>query len=255
MFFNTNSISFEVLSVLSLGWDKRNDKSGSRTYHALSYRINGDAKFIHEDLRVSAKTGDIVYVPPDYEYTLKVNTLEENLIVVHFISDSDLPKKIKCFHTENHSYFERKFNELYIAWTKKQFGYEHECKSILYKIITKMEREHAESKIDGSHDKIIEAVEYIHDNFTDYSLSVDYLARMCNMSDTYFRRLFVKNLSITPIQYINNLKLNYAKELLKSGYYTVQEVSDKCGFNTINYFSEFIKRKTGLCPSDFMSNK
>ncbi len=62
------------------------------------------------------------------------------------------------------------------------------------------------------------------------------------MSDTYFRKLFVERFSVTPLKYINRLKLNYAKELLLSDYYTVEEIAEKCGFNNINYFSLFIKR-------------
>ena len=174
------------------------------------------------------------------------------MFVVHFSSQSDLPSEIKKFTPESSKYFERKFTELYTVWTKKQFGYEHECKSILYKILTKIEREIAEAKISVMNDSILEAVEYIHDHFTEDSLSVDFLAKMCGMSDTYFRKLFVKNFSVTPIKYINSLKLNYARELLLSGYYTVGEVSEKCGFNTINYFSSFIKKETGLMPSEIL---
>ena len=118
--------------------------------------------------------------------------------------------------------------------------------------MTKIEREIAETKISKIHGSILEAVEYIHDHFTEDGLTVDFLAKMCGMSDTYFRKLFVKNFSLTPIDYIKSLKVNYARELLLSGYYTVGEVSDKCGFNTINYFSSFMKKETGLTPSDIL---
>lgn len=106
--------------------------------------------------------------------------------------------------------------------------------------------------IDAENSKLHEAIEYIHDNFTNPTLTVDYLAHMCGMSDTYFRRLFVKNFQVTPLKYINVLRSNYAKELLSSGYYTVSQVSDKCGFNNVQYFSLFIKKETGLSPSRFL---
>ena len=69
------------------------------------------------------------------------------------------------------------------------------------------------------------------------------------MSDTYFRKLFFQNFKTTPLKYINKLKLEYAKELLCSNYYTIEEVSEKCGFENINYFSTFIKKQTGVPPS------
>lgn len=58
----------------------------------------------------------------------------------------------------------------------------------------------------------------------------------------------MKKYKVSPLAYINKLKLNYALELLHSGYYTVSEVSDKCGFKNIYYFSTFIKKETGFSP-------
>ncbi|MBR2916007.1 MAG: helix-turn-helix transcriptional regulator, partial [Clostridia bacterium] len=173
-------------------------------------------------------------------------------VVVHFSSQSALPDKIKHFKPKDAKYFERKFKELYSTWVKKPFGYQFECQSILFKIMTKIERELAEIKISDSNDRILEAVEYMHDHFADKEITVDELASMCAMSDTYFRKLFVKNFSVTPLRYINNLKVAYAKELFESGYYTVSQIAQKCGFDSIYYFSAFIKRETGKSPSYFM---
>ena len=248
MFLDNAEISFETLSILNLSWDNINDESDLRPYHALSFRKKGNAEFIGKNGVITAQTGEILFVPAFYEYTLKADC--EEVFVVHFSSQCKLPCEIRKFTPDNSQYFERKFTELYTVWTKKQFGYEHECKSILYKILTKIEREIAETKISDMHDSILEAVEYIHDNFTEESLSVDFLAKMCGMSDTYFRKLFVKNFSVTPMNYIKALKINYACELLLSGYYTVGEVAEKCGFNTINYFSSFMKKETGHTPSE-----
>lgn len=248
MFLDNTEISFETVSILNLSWDNIDDKSDLRPYHALSFRKKGCAEFVGENGVVTAQTGEILFVPAFYEYTLK--TSDEEVFVVHFSSQNKLPKEIRKFTPESSKYFERKFTELYTSWTKKQFGYEHECKSIIYKILTKIEREIAQSEISDMHDSILEAVEYIHDHFTDDSLTVDFLAKMCSMSDTYFRKLFVKNFSVTPIDYIKALKTNYARELLLSGYYTVGEVAEKCGFSTINYFSSFMKKETGHTPSE-----
>jgi len=78
---------------------------------------------------------------------------------------------------------------------------------------------------------------------------------MCSMSDTYFRKLFVENFAVTPLKYINNLRLNYAIELLSSGYYSISEISDKCGFDSIYYFRAFIKKETGNAPSFYLERK
>lgn len=250
MFFNTKDFNFELISVLNPSWESNNGFSGIRPYHALSYRVTGNAEFTHQQDSFHVEGGDIAFVPAYYEYSMQA--LAENLFVIHFRSDDNLPKALKTFHSNAPQYFERKFSELYNAWSKKQHGYEYECKSIFYRILLQIERELAESKFSGAEDRLLDAVEFIHDNFTSKSLSIESLAHMCGMSDTYFRRLFVKNFKITPLKYINKLKLSYAKELLRSGYYTVSQVSEKCGFENVQYFTLFIKKETGKTPSQFL---
>ena len=69
------------------------------------------------------------------------------------------------------------------------------------------------------------------------------------------KKIFEKEFGISPLKYINNLRLHYALELLKSGYYSVASVSLMAGFNDPNYFSSFIKKMTGYSPSYFFKNR
>ncbi len=55
----------------------------------------------------------------------------------------------------------------------------------------------------------------------------------------------------TPSNFFRTYKLNRAAELLKSGQYTVSEISDKCGFSTQSHFSVVFKKQFGVTPSEF----
>jgi AraC-like DNA-binding protein len=247
MFFETEGFHINILSVHRLEWENRSDNSGTRPYHALSFRILGNAKLIHNSATSKVSTNDIVFVPAYCEYEL--NSESEDLFVVHFESNDSLPTQIKRFTPENPAYFKRKFEELYTVWSKKQTSYIHECNSIFYRILMHIEREYIHAKHSAVDERLNEAVDYIHDNFTKSDISIEELAQLCNMSGTYFRKLFSEKYNTSPRAYINNLKLQYALELLKSNYYTVSEVSDKCGFKNIYYFSSFIKKETGSSPT------
>jgi len=252
MFFKSENISCEIISVLDLEWGFQNAKSGLRPFHALSYRIKGNSKFVTKENELTANSKDITFVPKNTEYTLYAS--DEKLIVIHFLSDNILPDKIKKFSPRNPAYFERKFFELHSVWSKKHPGYEYECKSIIYKIISRIESEISEIKPKSKFELISEATEYIHEHFTE-NITVEFLSKMSMVSDTYFRKLFFMHFKTTPVKYINKLKLEYAKELLYSDYYTIEEVSEKCGFNNINYFSTFIKKQTGMSPSQISKQK
>lgn len=252
MFFKSDNISFEILTVQKISRKNVDCSSYARTYNVLAFRIKGGAEFYAENEKLEILENDILFVPSTPQYSQK--TKGEEIYAVHFVSESPLPDVMQKFSPHNPKYFNLQFSELYSVWTAKKPGYHYRCKSLLYKIIGAIESEYTQ----GAHfpgDKIADAVDYIHNHFTEGSLSVDALAKICAMSDTYFRRLFVKRFSMTPLKYINRLKLSYAKELLQSGYYTIEEVSEKCGFLNINYFSLFFKKETGKPPSRFTESK
>ena len=249
MFFNSNNISFEITSVFHLNQEVRNACSDVRPFCALSFRCSGNTEFVNKNGITKAKTGDIAFVPAFYDFR-QIALSKESLFVVHFVSDIAPLDTIKKFSPANPDYFKIKFENLYNSWLKKQAGFEYECKSILYIILMIIEVEDSKSNLMQDVNKIDEAIDYIHDNYTSQNITVESLAKMCSMSDTYFRKLFYKRFSQTPLKYINNMKLSYALELLRSGYYTVSEVSNMCNFDNVYYFSNFIKQNTNRTPSE-----
>lgn len=246
MFFSSNDISFNVIAAFGLNWQNRNDNPEIRPYPVLSFRKTGSAHISYKNNSYFLGAGEILFIPAYCNY--KIQSEYEDLIAIHFCTDKPLPKEIKTFKPKSPQYLEKKFDALLEEWSQKQYGYSYECKSLMYKIVSTIERELLETKLINNDDKISKAVEYIHENFLNDAFSIKTLADMCTMSDTYFRKLFFKRFSVTPRKYINNLKLNYALDLLHSKYYTVQEVSDKCGFENVFYFSNFIKKETGKSP-------
>ncbi|MBO5213145.1 MAG: helix-turn-helix transcriptional regulator [Clostridia bacterium] len=248
MFFGQDEISVNITNVLKLDWEKRNDRAANRPFHALSFRIKGNAEMIVSNRKqVHLETSDIAFVPANLIYTQIAK--EEELYVIHFTCSELLPYQIKKITPQNPEYFEHLFSKIYAVWAKKHPGYVLECKSIIYKIMLKIEQEYNTQKMIPVNNKILDAVEYIHDNFTDHDLSVELLAKQFGMSSTYFRNQFASVFHVTPLKYINQLRFTYAQELLESDYYTIEDIAEKCGFNNINYFSLFIKKQTGVSPT------
>jgi AraC-like DNA-binding protein len=85
-------------------------------------------------------------------------------------------------------------------------------------------------------------------------INLDILAKECNMSVTNFRREWKKQYGVTPMQYRDSIRLYYAKEYLNSGYYTVGEIAERCGFDDVSYFVRFFKKNTGITPRAFFKN-
>ncbi len=84
-------------------------------------------------------------------------------------------------------------------------------------------------------------------------LSVEDLAKACNVSPSYLKKIFGKYNGLGIHEYILQTKFSAAKKLLGEGT-SVTEVSEKLGFSSQNYFSTAFKRVVGISPSKFKSN-
>ena len=190
MFFNTSSICAEILSVIELEWEKVNARAGARPFHTLSFRLIGGATFFTDNQEtLHVDEAEIAYVPANYDF--KKNAEHGKIIAIHFTTDSQMPEKILRFKPRNPNFFRTEFTKLYDIWNKKQLGFNHESLIIFYSIILEIEKEWSKNAPSVANKKISAALDYIHENFSSGDISVAHLASMCNMSDTYFRKLFV----------------------------------------------------------------
>lgn len=250
MFFKTTDFAISNISVFPASWKKLVGDSQVRPFHALSLRIEGNAEFTFEKGSVSVESNNILFVPAYCNFHL--NAAAEKLIVIHFNTDQPIADSIQKLPPSNPSIYRQYFEEILDVYSKREVGYEYACKGLLYKIIASIERDCSRKKETVSNEKIQSAIRYIHRNFTEEKFSVRELSEMCSMSETYFRKLFARTYGCSPLVYINNLRAERAIEMLKTKYYTVSEVSEKCGFSTPYYFSNFIKNRTGQSPSKFI---
>ena len=96
---------------------------------------------------------------------------------------------------------------------------------------------------------IKKAVNYILLNYTSPINSED-VAKEINLNPVYFCSLFHKTTGVTFINYINNLRLHRAKQLLTLESLSVSEVCYSCGFNSSSNFLRAFKKKYGYAPNE-----
>ena len=82
-------------------------------------------------------------------------------------------------------------------------------------------------------------------------LSPEEIANSLNMSYTWFRRMFRQYTGLAPAQYIAQLKIQKAKEMLSVSQKTIKEIAIDLGFESIDYFSTQFRKQTGQTPTQF----
>lgn len=92
----------------------------------------------------------------------------------------------------------------------------------------------------------------IQQNYT-RNFSIDELADMMHLSKSQFFRVFKNELGLSPTQYINNVRILHAQELLTKTSSNITEISMLSGFSDIYYFSRCFKEWVGITPTQYRS--
>ncbi len=94
------------------------------------------------------------------------------------------------------------------------------------------------------------AFDYIRNNL-DGDLSLRNMSKICNISPSYFSRLFAKENLGSYSNYINKLKIDHAKRLLKSTDLSISLIAIKLGFLDCGYFIKVFKKIVDMTPAAF----
>ncbi len=245
--FENDIRNLEIIAVLDISRSPTDDIAKPREFHALSFRLKGDCVFSYGREKTAVGDGEIVFVPEGLGYGQKSNV--ERLFCVHFTAEGLDNSKIIKFTPKNPASFELLFSSMCKRWLEKKAGYRSAALSDLYAIISKIQSEQSiSSKAPGYKEEIYD---YIHTHYRESELSVSSIAEHFHLSESYFRKLFVQSFGISPLKYINLLRVDYAADLISSGYYRINEAAEMSGFRDAKYFSTAVKEITGKRPSDF----
>lgn len=255
MFFSENDLSLELLGVFKLTRTSQSIQSNnSRNYDSISLRINGNSKFQVENRCLIVKRGDLLYLPKNAQYSSE--TYGETIFAIHFINYSFSNKnQIEILSVEDFEKIESLVVEMYKEWKEKRPGYRYKCTSLFYSLMYHLSCQTYANTLGATrcNEKFKIAADYIHAHYRSEHISVSSLARMCAVSETYFRKQFRKLYSQSPSQYIINLRLEFASQLLSSGLYTITETAEKSGFNDTKYFSRLFKKRYHRTPQEYQS--
>ncbi|HET7627599.1 MAG TPA: response regulator [Bacillales bacterium] len=114
------------------------------------------------------------------------------------------------------------------------------------KQMDKWQHEHAYGTLEA-------AKRYMEANFQS-ALTLEETAEHVGLSPYYFSKLFKERSGTTFIDYVTDLRLKQAKQLLRTSGMSLKEICYACGYGNPNYFSRLFKKRVGCPPSEYRSN-
>lgn len=217
------------------------------------YITQGKVRFRLGNTCLEAGSRDMVYLPRDTAY--RSHWLADSQFIVMDILLTDVEGQdirfgdTPCvlFH-DTHKVYDTLLAELaQKADATGPFDW-LERLALCFKLLCQMARDTNRQELDRDKQRLQAALSYLESNYTS-DFPVNDLARMCALSQSAFRRLFINCTGMTPVDYRNRLRVQKAAGLLMSGQYTVSEAAAQAGIRDIKYFSKLFKRYMGMSPS------
>ncbi len=197
-----------------------------------------------------AEAGELLYLARGSVYTM--NVLEEYSVIFADFDFSTGDERAGSCGTEKLacSDGEARFRRMLSSWRSGSDVGKLECYSLLYGILAAQLKGRSAYINSELRQRLGRVEKYISDNYMK-EITVGELAKLCSMSEGYFRRSFERRYRSSPAKYIMTARLRSAAELLSYGNMTVTQISEAVGFSSVYYFSRAFKKEYGLTPSGF----
>lgn len=92
---------------------------------------------------------------------------------------------------------------------------------------------------------------YLRHNYMLHDISLDTVSAILNINSSYFSVLFKRSFGVNFVDYLTELRMRAAKELLTDPLRPTAEIAEMVGYDNANYFTRAFKKKTGMTPTEF----
>jgi AraC-like DNA-binding protein len=199
-------------------------------------------------------------VMPDLEYLKRMDGFFDMVMVEPFFrSEAGLRNKLHL-DAPTRIRVEELLKTMRIELERKTPGFEAASRAMLIQLLVEVARfrsklnseaKQADSEeLLGKRSLIRDCIRYIEEHYPE-EIRLDNLADRAYLSPEYFSKVFKRLTSQTPIEFINNVRLEKAKQLLASSSLPVTDIAYRTGFHDSNYFSRQFKKTTGFTPGDY----
>ncbi|RGD76901.1 hybrid sensor histidine kinase/response regulator [Bacteroides caccae] len=187
----------------------------------------------------------------EFSTKVKNNLLSSHIPIIMLTAKSEKENEMEGLETGVDYYLKKPFDpqQLRVIVTNIIQSRKNFQKNLLEKLNGKPDEL---QKLESADEKFSRKVhEYIKNHISDSELSVERLASEMGMSSMHLYRKMKSLFGVTPNDYIKNIRLKYAAELLAEHKLTISEVAYEVGFNDPKYFGKCFKAAYGVSPSEY----
>lgn len=246
-----DNISLLVIDALNYHQKKETVFVPARTFSAITLRLKTPGKYTCKGKTILFEPGSVCIIPEGIAY--ERNNFEEDILVIHFHMLNYAMEEIQAFKVPDPEKYKQLFEKALSLKYENDIGSTYRITSVVYEILAELTGD-VGFTANPKDNRIIESAEYMRQNFWNPELSIENMAKQTCVSAAYYRREFNRVYGASPKEYLDTLRIQYAKSLLETDYFSQKEISSRCGFSDVSYFRTVFKRKMGKSITQYLSD-
>ena len=245
-----NLVITKVVSATTF-YNPKNTKTRrtNRKRWAIVIKYEGETVYRSMGHRMVSDINHVILLPKGCTYEWEC-TESGHFSIIEFESEPCYPRPF-AYSVKNGHKLLKLFKDLEYKRNLRNPMFEAESIRDTYSILLQAIEPALEKYIPNSkQQKIQTAIDYISQHLGE-RITNDILAQAAGMSTVYFRKTFTEATGTSPIVYAKLLRIEKAKEMLKSDYGTLTDVAQLLGYTNLYDFSRDFKKHTGIAPSKY----
>jgi len=209
---------------------------------------------------IYAPRKSFVYAPKDIRYRFRCTEAEDDVysnIIINFVLSDTSGREFRIYDSIKvmTDLPVGKLEKLFLdtaAISGQNLRFPCGLNACIYSVLSEFcAHFHKKKILSKKYQVISKGILYLEEN-EELDMSVREIAKMCNVSEIYFRKLFKEYSGVTPVSFKLSRKMERAKQYLTFEGKTVRETAEALGFSEPAYFCRVFKEKTGMTPGEAM---
>ncbi len=244
-----NCADLRILEVVRISRTQNRIKTVNKSCYVISCRIHGESTFFYNGQSHTVRRGDVLFIPAKASYCQECET--EEIVAIHLDIAGYTPHDIRIFTPDDPDEMCELFQNLSHDWQQKNGNSIYYCLSGLYKIAA-ISNLFDTSQAEDVFGVIAPSIRYLRAHLYDTDLTLETVYKQSHVSQTSFIKHFRSHFHCTPVQYVNQLRIQKAQTLLSSRLYTRKEIAFLCGYENIKHFYVVFKKLTGCTTGEYL---
>lgn len=225
--------------------DDKNVPAHSHPEAEIIFTIQGQCTIEADSKRLDGTVGSLFIIPPGLRHNQLNHTITQTLYCEFHTTDEKYISAPRVLTVGRDYWLERWLND--IVQLSSMFN------SVLADgLLTSIQLRIQQLENDLHHNNrlplpVFRASQYIQFHYTE-PVTLESIAANSGLSVSYLKVLFKRHFHCSPIQYLQQLRMQRAEMLLESPYLLVEEICHKCGYDDPSYFCRIFRKKHGLSP-------